>query len=119
MKVRCVQLKNWRGEADERTSWLKVGSVYHVLMLLIEPGRTMLRLIGEEPSPALFQPDLFEVVSSAIPSNWVVKSTKPGFLEFGPAAWSGTGFWTAYFDRKADAVALFEEEKRKIVAADP
>ena len=118
MKVRCIEAKNWKGELSG-SSWLKVGGIYHVLMILTEPGRTMLRLIGEEPSPALFQPEIFEVVSSVIPGNWVIRSTRPGFLELGPAAWTGAGFWEDYFDRKAEAVACFEDEKRKIIEADP
>ncbi len=119
MKVRCIQLKDWAGEPEAHSAWLKVGGVYHVLRVQVEPTRTMLHLVGEEPTPALFQPELFEIVSATIPSNWVVTSPRPGHLEFAPAAWSRTGFWEDYYDRVAAAVSCFEEERRKIVASDP
>ena len=88
MKVRCVQLKNWAGKPQEHSSWLKVGRVYHVLAIDITPTGTMYRLVGDEPTAALFQPELFEVVSQVIPPSWIVSSIKPGYVTFGPAPWA-------------------------------
>lgn len=119
MKVRCVELKNWRGEPEERSSWLKIGGIYHVLRIQIEPNRTMFQLVGEEPTPALFQPDLFEVISSRVPESWVIVSAKHGFLELTPLSWTAPGFWEAFYDREPEAVACFEEQRRLIIASDP
>jgi hypothetical protein len=91
----------------------------NVLGVWIAPGNTGLRLVGEEPTPALYEPEMFEVVSSMIPPTWVVTSLKPGCLSLEPEAWSGVGFWERFFDSEPDAVAAFKEEQAKIVAADP
>ena len=119
MKVRCIKLLDSRSRPVERSAWAKLGSVYHVLTVWVEPGQTRLRLVGEEQTPALFEPEMFEVVSSAIPPTWVVTSPKPGCLSLAPEAWSGAGFWERFFDGEAEAVARFQEYRAKIVAADP
>jgi len=79
----------------------------------------MLQLVGEEPTPALFQPEIFEIVSSLVPETWIVASGSPGHLEFAPAAWTAPGFWESYFDGDPEAVRCFHEERDKIVACDP
>ncbi|MEI9951896.1 MAG: hypothetical protein WDO74_23660 [Pseudomonadota bacterium] len=90
-----------------------------MLGIWLEPDQTRLRIVGDEPIPALFEPEMFEVVSSVIPPTWVVDSPKPGYLSFGPASWNGAGFWERFFDSEPDAVAEFVAERAKIVAADP
>jgi len=119
MKVRCVGLLDSRGKPVERSAWAKLGSVYRVLSIWVEPGQILLRLVGEEPAPALFEAEMFEVVSNAIPSAWVITMPKPGCLSIGPARWSRPGFWEEYFDRKPEAVACFEEERQEIVSFEP
>ena len=119
MKVRCIALLDSSGMRVERSGWVKLGGVYHVLGIWVEPGQTSLRLIGENPTPALFQPEMFEVVRSTIPSSWVITSPQPGCIELGPASWGRPGFWEKYFDREPEAVACFEEERKKIVSFQP
>jgi hypothetical protein len=119
MKVRCIKLLDSRSRPVDHSAWAKVGGEYHVLSIWVEPGQTRLRLVGEEPTPALFEPEMFEVVSPAIPPTWVVTSPKPGCLSIAPDAWSGAGFWERFFDGEPEAVAAFKEEQAKIVAADP
>ncbi len=103
----------------ERSSWVELGRVYHVLAFETELASSWLRLVGEEPTPALFQPEMFEVVSSVIPSAWVVTSPKPGCLSLEPEPWSRPGFWESFFDAEPEAVARFEEYRNAIVASDP
>ncbi|MDB4941682.1 MAG: hypothetical protein JWP97_1216 [Labilithrix sp.] len=107
------------GQPVERSPWVKIDSVYHVLEIWMEPGRIRLRLVGEEPTPALFQPEMFEVVSSVIPPTWVVTIPRGGGLSLAPEPWNATGFWERFFDAEPEAVAVFEDERAKIVAADP
>jgi hypothetical protein len=90
-----------------------------VLGIWVEPADTRLRLVGDEPTPALFRPQMFEVVSSKIPPTWIVTSPKPGCLSLQPEAWSGAGFWERFFDAEPEAAAAFKEEQAKIIAADP
>ena len=119
MKARCVRLTDSRGNPVEHSAWAKIGNTYHVLAIWIEPERARLRLVGEEPTPALFEPEMFEIVSSLIPRNWVVESPKPGFLHIGHAAWQRAGFWEAYFAREPQALSSFESERAKSLAYDP
>ena len=119
MKVRCVKLLDSRSNPVEHSAWAKIGSVYHVLSIWIEPGLTRLRLVGEEPTPALFEPDMFEVVSPIIPEVWVITSPKAGCLSLAPAAWNTPGYWEKFFDRDPQAIATFEQQRAKIVASDP
>jgi hypothetical protein len=119
MKVRCLKLLDARSRPVEHSTWAKIGSVYHVLSVWVEPDQAGLRLVGEEPTPALFEPEMFEVVSTVIPPTWVITSPKPGCLSFAPDAWNATGFWEKFFDGEPEAVASFNEERAKIIAADP
>jgi hypothetical protein len=108
-----------RGKPVERSAWTKLGGVYHVLSIWIEPEHSGLRLVGEQLPPGLFAPEMFEVVSSVIPSTWGHHFAKPGCLELGPEAWARPGFWEEFYDRKPAAVGCFEHERNRIVAADP
>ena len=119
MKVRCIKLLDSRGTPASHSAWAKLGGVYQVLALWIEPERTRLRLIGEEPTPALFEPSMFEVASSVIPPNWVAVSPEPGYLSLAPLSWSVSGFWERFFDGDPDAVANFNAERIRIIEADP
>ncbi len=119
MKVRCIKVLDSRSRPVERSAWAKVGSVYQVLGIGVEPAQTRFRLVGEEATPALFEPEMFEVVSAKIPPTWVVTSPKPGYLSLEPEAWNGAGFWERFFDGEQKAVAAFNEEQAKIIAADP
>lgn len=119
MKVRCIQLKDWQGKPEEHSGWLKVGRVYHVLTVEITPTGTMFRLVGDEPIAALFQPELFEVLSSVVPPTWTVSSIKPGYVTFGPAPLAQAGLLEKYYDRDPTAVACFDEERRKVIDSDP
>ena len=119
MKVRCIKLLDSRSRPVDRSSWAKVGGVCHVLGIWLEPAQTRLRLVGEEPTPALFELEMFEVASARIPPTWVGSSPKPGCLSLEPESWSLAGFWERFFDGEPEAVAVFNEEKARIVAADP
>jgi len=90
-----------------------------VLSVWIEPSHTGFRLIGEESTPTLSEPEMFEVVSSIIPEAWVITSPKPGCISLAPAEWGTPGFWDRYFDHEPEAMACFERCRAKIVAADP
>lgn len=119
MKVRCTNLLDSRGLPATRSAWVKIGGIYQVLSIWIEPRNTQLRLIAEEPTPALFEIEMFDVVSSIIPETWVIVSPKPGCLSLAPAAWGASGFWERFFDHEPEAVACFEEYRAKIFACDP
>lgn len=86
MKVRCVKLLDSRGQPVERAAWIKVGSVYDVLSIWIEPGQSRLRIVGEDPTPTLFAPEMLEIGSPRIPSTWVITFPKASCLSFAPEA---------------------------------
>lgn len=115
MRVRCVRLLDSRGRPTDRSTWARVGETYEVLSIVCEEGKNKLRLIGDEPVPALFELEMFEVVSSDISRTWVATSPRPGCLVIGPEPWAQAGFWEAFFDQEPNAVACFDEERRKIL----
>jgi hypothetical protein len=119
MKVRCIKLLDSMGEVAEHSAWARVGNVYHVLSISISPSQTRLCLIGDEPTPALFELDMFEIVSSTIPSVWVITSPKSGWFSLAPEPWSRPGFWEEFYDREPEAMACFEEYRKLIVASEP
>jgi len=119
MKVRCVKAPD-EGRVSGRSAWLTEGRTYHVLAIEIEPTRTRFRLVGDQSeTPALFEPELFEVVSGMIPSNWVISSHRSGYVDIGPEAWGCPGFWEDYFDRKPQSLAAFSTELNTILECDP
>jgi len=85
----------------------------------IEPASVQFRLVGEESIPALYNPEMFEVVSPTIPPTWVVTSPRPGCLCLGPSAWARPSFWEEFYDGHREARECFEKERLEILAADP
>jgi hypothetical protein len=121
MKVRCIRLLGPDGKSQESSKWLTIGKIYHVLEVShsSNDGRWLLRFVGEEPNGvALFFLEEFEVVTSKIPPTWIIGWTK-GLFKLTPEPWSQAGFWDRYYDRDPDAIRVFEEERKKILEADP
>jgi hypothetical protein len=82
--------------------------------------RWLLRLVGDGRNGlALFPLKQFEVVSSKIPATWIVAWDSKGVFELTTEPWNQPEFWTRYYDRDPDAIRTFEEERRKIIEADP
>ena len=74
MKVRCVKLLDSRGNPQERSPWLTVGKIYHVLAVQQgTDGQWLLCLVGDGLNGvALFRLGQFEITSSKIPATWIV-----------------------------------------------
>jgi hypothetical protein len=122
MKVKCLRLTNEQtGTGENSSGWLDIGIVYHVLCLLYcLDGTLKIRLMGKEQNtPVLFDIRDFEIVSPILPPSWVLFSYPSGVFELTPKAWTEKGFWDAYFEHDPNAMVLFEEERRKIIEADP
>jgi hypothetical protein len=109
------------GKRQDKSSWLTIDNIYHVLEVVQDADRKwMVRLLGDESNgPALFRLDEFDIVSSKIPVSWVVVWGKNDFFQLTPEPWKDTGFWERYYDGDHEAIRVFEEERRKIVDADP
>ena len=120
MKVRCIKLLDSRGNAQEKSPWLTVGKVYHVLSLVFgTQQKWLVRLIGDGLNGvALFPLDQFEIVSPKLPGQWVVTWAANGVFELTAEAWSRPGFWEQFYDQDAEARKIFEQEKNNIVQAD-
>lgn len=121
MKVRCTKLIDVTGKAQTSSAWLTIGKIYHVLSVELDTDRRwLLRLVGDtEPGIGLFPLQQFEVLSSKIPNTWIIAWNSNGAFELTPNEWHQPGFWERYFEHDLEAIRIFEEEKRKIVIADP
>ena len=122
MIVVCKELINPNtGMHEESSPWLTVGKQYHVLQVYMGHGDRILKYRLESDdnrSPTMHHAELFDVVSSQLPSNWVIKNSMGSALELGPKAWDVDGFWIAYFDGESWARELYANEVAKIVAED-
>jgi hypothetical protein len=121
MKARCVKLIDSRGNPQDRSSWLTVGGIYHVLEVVQDTHRRwLLRAVGDGINGvALFPLEQFEILSNKIPSAWIpIWNTNGGFA-LTTEDWAKAGFWEAYYDREPAALQTFEIEKKRIVDADP
>ncbi|HLK14712.1 MAG TPA: hypothetical protein VKT78_07905 [Fimbriimonadaceae bacterium] len=120
MKVRCIQLIDGMGNKVTSSPWVRLGDVYHVLAIWIDPKQTRFRLVGgREASPVLYDPEMFELVSTVIPPSWIVTSLQAGCFALEPEPWTQRGFWEEFFDGEPNAVACFERERQKIIDSDP
>jgi hypothetical protein len=49
------------------------------------------------------------VADRSVPRNWVASIGPTGVFTLGPSEWLAPGYWEAFFDGDADAVAAFQE----------
>lgn len=120
MKVRCIRLLDSSGKPQEKSAWLTIGKIYHVLELFQGQNTWLLRLIGDGLNGlAIFRLEQFEIATLKIPPSWIVAWGKDGSLHLRPESWNQPGFLERYYDKDADAMRIFEEERRKIIEADP
>jgi hypothetical protein len=121
MKVRCIRIFDSRGNPVERSSWLTIGKTYPVLSMIFQSnGERLLRLIGDgQNGVALFKWESFEVVTSDVPANWRIDLDEHGRVELAPKPWITLGFWNRFYDQDAEAIRIFQEERKKIIDAEP
>jgi len=117
MKVKCIKILNSFGQPQERSAWLTIGKVYDVLTVEFDMyGRWRFRLIGDGLNGvALFEKEMFEVVSPEIAPNWIVSWDREGGFELIPEIWSKNDFWVRYYDQEPEALELFNKEMLRIV----
>ena len=122
MKIRCVrQLDERTGAQIERSTWLTVGAVYHVLEIVVsEVGTIKFRLLGDDKwTPALHLSTQFELVSGLIPACWAVQFGLDGSLKLAPNMWMDRGFWERYFDGSTRERQIFEDTYKAILTEEP
>jgi hypothetical protein len=115
MKVLCVRLTDARRAVVTASPWATVGRVYSVLSIWVDERGVQFRMVGDEPTPALFPQDMFEIVDPSIPATWIVHSPATGCFVFAPETWTRPGFWEDFFDGKSAAVSTFNEERDRIL----
>lgn len=117
MKLRCVVMRRSRTERSGG-SGLTVGKLYDALELEVSSSFIRVRVVDDDGQPTQWMFDGFELVDSQVPSTWHASLTEDGVLTLGPQAWQDEGFWWAYFDDQADAIANFERGRSAMVRAD-
>ena len=115
MRVRCVKIvSSVTREVLKSSSWISVGKEYDAFSIFSDNGRIELRLVGDDPLPALFDISDFEVVDGSIPASWSISQVGDSGIEIAPSSWLGCNFWERYFDGDEEAVAMYEEEVLKM-----
>jgi len=117
VKVRCLTIINRvTGGVVSESSWVTIGSEYTVLAVSATPDhRFSVRLDLGDKAPVLWDSEMFETTDPIIPSVWVARFSPGGSLQLAPPRWLERGFWERYFDNETDAVAVFEEDRRRIL----
>lgn len=71
----------------------------------------MLQILDDE-GPTWWPMEMFESVSTRIPSNWIAQLRQDGSLHLAPESWLQPGFWEDFFDnqREGDAADTFRRE---------
>jgi hypothetical protein len=121
MKVRCVKLLDGFGRLQDNSPWLTLGKVYLVLeMYFGAVGRRSFRLLGDGLNgPALFQWECFGFVSHSVPPQWIIIAKDNGSILLTPKLWSENRFWERYYDQEAEALKVFDQERRKMAEVEP
>ncbi|RZI84074.1 MAG: hypothetical protein EOP38_10365 [Rubrivivax sp.] len=124
MKVKCVRLLDHEGNEVMSSPWLKLGKIYHVLSIFIDAAGNRRfgvdsQPLGEWPSSAEHQAECFEVVSTAVPSNWRVWIHESSAIGISPQSWQVAGFAEALFEHDPSAYLVFEQERQVILAEEP
>jgi hypothetical protein len=98
-----------------------VGSTYHVLEVVQDTrGRWLFRAVGDGANGvALFSLEQFEIVSTKIPGAWIPIWNTSGGFALTTESWAKAGFWEAYYEQEPVALQMFENERSRIVDADP
>lgn len=116
--MRVKYIKNYN-ESENHS--LTIDKEYIVLEISFINKSVKLRLICDTGTPAIFDLNLFQVTSSKIPSNWVIKFEEE-YIKLSPEKWINNdlwqySFWESYFDdgeEELKAIKVFEEEKKII-----
>jgi hypothetical protein len=118
MRVLCVKFID-PATRQERASapWLMQDKEYAVLAIDVLPDKRVLFRIESEGdgTPALFDSEMFVTTLCQIPSNWCARVDEGGSLQFAPETWMRASFWDDFFDRKQEAVEVYQQERAVII----
>jgi hypothetical protein len=117
MKVQCVSVTDALDRPAPASPWLTVGRTYNVLSVVLDVhSRWWFRLISDQRTDiGLFRREQFQIVSTKLPSTWVISWSHSGAFELSPQAWLVPGFWESYFEGDSDARSTFDRELKRIV----
>lgn len=69
--------------------------------------------------PGFFDLNQFTIISSKIPSTWVVNFEPGGSIAFMPKNWFCDSFWDAVWEDELAELELFHKEKELILQEEP
>lgn len=122
MKAKCVNIIDALGRSTDHSEWIKLGSIYHVLSLFIDEDGVKNYIIntGDYDSPQLtsHRSECFEIVTSTVPSNWMVWLHPSSAIGISPKTWQENDFIDKILDKDPDAIKIFHEELKIILMAD-
>jgi hypothetical protein len=95
---------------------LRVGEEFVVLSVLIDRSlwNVGLQLLDRDGGRSWYPAAMFETVSTAIPSNWVVQLWPDGSVHLAPEAWLQPGFFEGYVNGERNGRAAREILEREL-----
>ncbi len=118
MLVRCeFIISPPSGGALPADAWLKAGSEYLAVGIVVDPGRQIdLRVVDDSGEPSLWPMAMFTVVDGHLTPEWAVLD-RAGALVIEPKEFLRPGYWERYWDRDREARRLFSEFVERAVDA--
>lgn len=116
MKVLCRKIISPSGkDLGMNSPWLKIGSEYVVLAIVIVEGSGIQIYLQTEDNdePHFFGLTGFEFVNQNIPSLWVAKTTEAHdrkVMMMLPLSWNYESFFEDMEDQNPKAIELFNKE---------
>jgi len=104
MKVKCI-VDCLVGDSNNVIYNITPNNIYTVIGI----EANWYRIIGNEGEPYLYPPQLFEIVEAGFPPNWKKTIGKNKEIYCYPPEIDRIGFFEDYFDKKEEAIAIFNE----------
>ena len=122
MIVKCIEKKKQNQETTYDN--LTIGKEYLVLALEFYNSTlpfssfvgdyVIYRIEGNDGNVMPYPAKSFEIVSTRIPSNWIIFRNSEDMYSILPKSWARDYFWDDFYNDEYNAVQAFESEIEKI-----
>lgn len=76
--------------------------------LVVGLDHDSLRVLDDDSEPILYSKDLFDIIDPSVPEDWVWDRYADDEYYSNPPELAAPGFYESWFDRKAEAQAIFD-----------
>jgi hypothetical protein len=114
--VRCLKIISPFGDPVGSYPGMTVGNSYPVLEIFYSAEACYVRVVDDEGTDSLWDPEMFQTVDGYIPASWSAALGDDGSLRLAPKSWLREGFWTDHFAKDPVALAEYEAGRAAVLA---